>query len=272
MRKKIYDIIEPGTHTSRLSDFYDWFMIAVIGLSLVPLFFRESTLPLEILDKVTVSIFIADYFLRIWTADYKYGEHRAKSFLRYPLSPMAIIDLLSILPSLTVLNGGFKLLRSVRLVRAMRVIRIFKTARYSKSFRITRNVFRENRGALLTVCFIAVGYILITSLIIFNVEPESFPTFFDALYWATISLTTVGYGDIYAVSTVGRVITMFSSFFGIAVVALPSGIITAGYMAELEKERKNTSARRGPADRRGKGQEEIPAGPGGGAPDGPAEN
>ena len=74
-----------------------------------------------------------------------------------------------------------------------------------------------------------------SSMILFNVEPESFGTFFDAVYWATVSLTTVGYGDIYPVTAVGRAVTMVSSIFGIAVVALPAGIITAGYMSELNK-------------------------------------
>ena len=72
-------------------------------------------------------------------------------------------------------------------------------------------------------------------MIIYNVEPDTFDTYFDAIYWATVSLTTVGYGDIYPVSTMGRIITMVSSVFGIAIVALPAGIITAGYMNELEK-------------------------------------
>ena len=74
--------------------------------------------------------------------------------------------------------------------------------------------------------------------LVFNVEPESFESFFDAVYWATVSLTTVGYGDIYPISTIGRVITMLSSIFGIAIVALPAGIITAGYMSELENSKK----------------------------------
>ena len=79
---------------------------------------------------------------------------------------------------------------------------------------------------------------LVSALIIFNVEPESFDTLFDAIYWATVSLTTVGYGDIYPVTTAGRVITMLSSVFGIVVVALPAGIITAGYMNAINEEKK----------------------------------
>ena len=81
----------------------------------------------------------------------------------------------------------------------------------------------------------AIGYVLIAALVVFNVEPDTFDSFFDAVYWATVSLTTVGYGDIYPVSSAGRLVTMISSFMGIAVVALPSGIITAGYMEDVKE-------------------------------------
>ena len=87
----------------------------------------------------------------------------------------------------------------------------------------------------------AVAYVLISALVIYNVEPESFANFFDAIYWATVSLTTVGYGDIYPVTTVGRLVTMISSIFGIAIIALPSGVITAGYLTEATKEKEETT-------------------------------
>lgn len=89
------------------------------------------------------------------------------------------------------------------------------------------------------MAILAIGYILITALIMFNIEPDTFKDFFDAIYWATVSLTTVGYGDIYAVSDVGKVITMISPLFGIAIVALPAGIITAGYMEEIKRNNFN---------------------------------
>ena len=92
---------------------------------------------------------------------------------------------------------------------------------------------------MITVGILAIGYIIISALAVFNVEPETFPTFFDAIYWSTVSLTTVGYGDIYTVSVVGRLITMISSVLGVAIVALPAGIITAGYMKALEAESSN---------------------------------
>lgn len=102
-----------------------------------------------------------------------------------------------------------------------------------KSIVIIINVMKKSKNALLAVCTLAIGYILVSALIIFNIEGDSFATFFDAIYWATVSLTTVGYGDIYPVTTAGRIITMISSMFGIAIVALPVGIITAGYLDAL---------------------------------------
>ena len=148
---------------------------------------------------------------------------------------MAIIDIISILLSLTVINNGFKVLRVLRMLRAFRIFRVFKVARNSKSFEIIGTVLRSSKEQLLAVCALAGGYILISALIIFNVELDSFGGFFDSVYWSTVSLTTVGYGDIYPISTMGRIITMISSILGIAIVALPAGIITAGYMTEIEK-------------------------------------
>ena len=95
----------------------------------------------------------------------------------------------------------------------------------------------NSKDALLAICTLAIGYILISALIVFNIESDSFNTFFDAIYWATVSLTTVGYGDIYPVTIAGRIVTMISSIMGIAIVALPAGIITAGYMAALDEKK-----------------------------------
>ncbi len=235
MRKKIYNVIEKSEYGNRISAAYDYFMLVVIAVSLVPLFFKQDNVGFKIIDKVTVVIFIIDYILRLVTADYKLKKGKI-SFIIYPFTFMAIIDLLSILPSLSIISRGFKALRVLRMIRAMRVFRIFKAMRYSKSFIIIGNVLKKSKDSLIAVCVLAFGYILISALIIYNVEPDTFDTFFDALYWATVSLTTVGYGDIYPVSIMGRIITMISSIFGIAIVALPAGIITAGYMTEIDKE------------------------------------
>ena len=237
-RKRIFEIVERSETEDKLSSAYDFLMMGLIILSLIPLAFKADNLAFIIIDKVCVSIFIIDYFLRWITADYKFEEKGVMPFLKYPFYPMAIVDLVSILPSLSFISNGFKLLRVLRMIRAMRVLRVFKAMRYSKSFEIIVNVLRSSKESLIAVSALAAAYILVSALVVFNVEPDSFDTFFDAVYWATVSLTTVGYGDIYPVSTLGRIITMISSVFGIAIVALPAGIITAGYMNEIDKDKK----------------------------------
>lgn len=234
MRKRLFEIIEVSGDNDRASFVYDLMMLVSIIVSIVPLAFKEAPGFFKITDIVTTILFIVDYLLRFATADLKL-EGKSLPFLRYPFTIWAIIDLLSILPTVTVLNSGFKLLRLFRVFRTFRVFRVLKAFRYSKNVAILMQVIKQSRDALLAVCGLAVAYIFVSALVIFNVEADSFNTFFDAIYWATVSLTTVGYGDIYPVTTAGRIITMISSLFGIAVVALPAGIITAGYMEIIEK-------------------------------------
>ena len=207
-------------------------MTVLIIASLLPLCFKEPSPVLETIEYACVLVFIADYLARWATADLKLGKG-ALSFLIYPFTPMAVIDLLSILPVFNALNDAPRTLRVLRLFRALRT---FKFIRYSKSASAIAAVFEKEREALLAVLCLAIGYILVSALAIFNVEPETFNTFFDAVYWAVISLTTVGYGDLYPTSDVGRAIAMISSLMGVAVVALPSGIITAGMLDELRGE------------------------------------
>jgi len=238
MRKRIFEIIEVAEDSDKLSKIYDISMIIVIILSLIPIATKSNTGIMQIIDLVSAVIFIIDYILRFYTADYKIEKGKI-SFLFYPITPMAIIDLVAILPTFVPVNGALRVLKLFRLLRTFKVFRVFKVVRYSKSIAIIIEVFKKQKEALLVVCGFAVAYILISALVVIGVEPDTFPTFFDALYWATVSLTTVGYGDIYAVSTAGRIITMLSSILGIAIVALPAGIITAGYMDELNKRNDN---------------------------------
>lgn len=234
MRRRLYEVIEVAKEDDIFSEIYDIFMIIIIFVSLIPLMIKNQTGIFAIIDKTTAIIFSIDYLFRLLTADYKLEQGKL-SFVRYPFTFMAIVDLVSILPSITFLNSGLRVLKVSRLFRSLRVLRIFKSFRYSKNVALIVHVFTKQKDSLVVVIWFALGYILISALVIFNVEPETFDTFFDAIYWATVSLTTMGYGDIYPVSTIGRIVTMLSSFIGIAIVALPAGIITAGYMEELEK-------------------------------------
>lgn len=239
MRKRIFEIIETSEENDKISSIYDAIMLLAIIISIVPLAFKKSFAIFQYTDIVTTVLFIVDYVLRLITADYKLKDHSTISFVKYPFTPWAIIDLVSILPTISAVNSGFKLFRLFRIFRTFRIFRVFKAFRYSKSITIIAKVINNSKEALLAVCTLAIGYILVSALVIFSVEGDSFNSFFDAVYWATVSLTTVGYGDIYPVTTAGRVITMISSMFGIAVVALPAGIITARYLEALTEEKNN---------------------------------
>ena len=230
-RKTLFQIIEPHQKDNAIEKSYDVLMFLTIIVSLIPLTTKSHTGIFMWLDFVSTIIFVMDYVLRLVTADYKLGKGELSFFL-YPFTFLALADLLCILPSLFLLNNS---LRLFKILRMLRILRVFKFIRYSKNIQILTNVLKKQKDSLMIVGLLALGYIFISALIIFNVEPSTFPNFFDALYCATISLTTVGYGDIYAVSTTGKIITMISSFLGIAIVALPAGIITAGYMKEIKE-------------------------------------
>lgn len=232
MRERIFEIIEIEEEVNNLSRIYDLFMIAIIVLSILPLAFKNDTPLFVWIEEVTVTIFIIDYLLRLITADLKLGKGRV-SFLIYPITPMAIIDLLSILPLFSSIDSGFKLFRALRLFRTIRTLKVFKLFRYSENVDILTSVFRKQKDAFVYVGALTFGYILITALIIFQVEPDTFNDFFDAVWWATTALTSRDSGEIHPVTTVGKIFTIISSLVGIAIIALPVGIISAGYMSEI---------------------------------------
>lgn len=236
-RQRIFEMIEVSKD-SLVSKVYDWLMLVCIIVSLVPLGFREQTDALLYMDLISVSAFIIDYLLRWMTADLKFpNKPKWKAFLLYPVTAFAIIDLLSILPSFITFSRAFKLFRVTRLLK---ILRVFKFIRYFNNIQILFKVLYKERHILFTVFLIALSYIVITALIMFNIEQSDlFENFFDALYWATTTLTTVGYGDIYPGTDLGRMISMLSAILGVAIIALPSGVITASYLEELREQKQS---------------------------------
>jgi len=120
------------------------------------------------------------------------------------------------------------------MLRILRALRAFKLVRYSKGVQAIFNAIKNRREQLMVVLILALAYVVVCATVIFNVEADTFGSFFEALYWSVVSLTTVGYGDLYPTTEIGRFIAMASSLMGIAIVALPSGIITTGLLEELE--------------------------------------
>lgn len=245
-RRKIYEIL--NHRGGRLSSIYEWVMLGYILLSIIPLMFRDQQLVPRIIETYAVIFFILDYLLRWITADFRIKKGKW-SFVLYPFTAWAIIDLLSILPELQILNDGFTALRITRLLRVMRLLKVFH---FTTKFDMLGRAIRRERRILVTVMLIAVFYVFITALVMFNVEPRinpntgavTFGSFFDALYWATVTLTTVGYGDVIPVTSFGRLVSMISSLFGMAIIALPSGVITASYLDELRRIREKKEKER----------------------------
>ncbi|MDE6638575.1 MAG: ion transporter, partial [Muribaculaceae bacterium] len=220
IKQRIYNLINRDRKGMWASRVYDWYMLVMIIASIVPLMFIEDYPIFKVIEVVTVTAFIIDYLLRWFTSNIqlKRGWH---SYLIYPFTPMAIIDLLSILPGLNLISPEFKLLRLTRLIKIVRLLKIF---RYSDKISIFIRVLSKERDVLLSVLMLALFYIFLTALVMFNAEPHinpntglvTFHSFFDALYWATVTLTTVGYGDLCPVTDIGRVVSMLSSLFGVA--------------------------------------------------------
>ena len=231
LRERLTEIIEPRNE-NMLSRAYDWLMLVAIVIGVLPLMFREQYRIFRYFDLISCYCFVTDYLLRWITADLHSKKNKVVAF----------VDLLSILPTVNLLNPTFKVMRISRLLKVLRVIKVI---RYFEPLEIILAVIRKQNKILYTVLSLALFYIFITALIMFNAEeeinPETgqylFDSFFDAFYWAACTLTTVGYGDIYPISDIGRVISIISSMVGIAIIALPSGIITAGYMDELKSRR-----------------------------------
>lgn len=237
-RNEIYSIIEKDDGNNVWSHLYDMFMLVMIILSVVPLMFWDAHPVFPYIEFVTTTVFIIDYLLRWYTADLKVKKG-SMSYAIYPFTFWAIIDLLSILPSFNILGESF---RMVRIMRLLKIMRLLRALRYSSQVLLFLNVLKKEKKVLSSVMVFAVCYIFVTALIMFNFEPrinpntgaETFKSFYDAIYWATVTLTTVGYGDLCPATDLGRFVSMMSSLFGVAIIALPSGIITASYLEELK--------------------------------------
>ena len=156
VRRRVYEIIEVAREDDKASFWYDMLMLLTIVVSILPLAFKKRYWIFQYTDEVTTTLFIVDYLLRLWTADFKLNDRSAAAFFRYPFTPWAIIDLVSILPTLAYLHVKLRMFRVFRLFRTLRVLRIFKALRYSKSMTIIMTVIRNSKEALGAVCMLAV--------------------------------------------------------------------------------------------------------------------
>lgn len=240
-KKRIYEIIQIGNKDDLPSLLFDWFIVAVILLNIVSMFmetfdeFEPLYGALRLVEDVTVGIFCVEYALRIWTAKYLYpelGETRAR--LRFLRSFDGIVDLLTILPFFYL--SGFIVFRMLRVVRIFHLFRI--NAQYD-SFNIITTVLLEKKNQIVSSVFIILILMLASSLGMYsaehNAQPEVFRNAFSGIWWSMSTLLTVGYGDIYPVTFVGKLMAIIIAFLGVGAVAIPTGIISAGFVEQYTR-------------------------------------
>lgn len=233
-KRRIYEVVEASGVGDASSKAYDVLMTTTVIVGMIPLTLKKDNNFTVAIEIMTCIILFIDYCARVYTADYKMGYKSFKAFIAYIFTPLAIFDLLSILP---IVYLFLPVSSVIGLLKLFRVFRVLKLIRYSKTMVVISNVIRKVKTQLVAVLILITIYIFVSAMLIFQLEPTLFETFFDALYWATISITTIGYGDIYPKTDMGRLITMVSALVGVAVIALPSGMITAAYMNEISKKK-----------------------------------
>ena len=240
-KKRIFDIIQIGKRDDFISRAFDIFIVAVILVNIAILFMEtfEQLDPyasvLKGIETVTVIIFCLEYILRIWTAEYLYPDQKGvKAVLRFLFSFDGIVDLLTILPFFFL--SGFV---AFRMLRVVRIFHLFRINAYYDSFNVITSVLYEKRNQIISSIFIILVLMMASSLCMYSAEhdaqPEVFNNAFSGIWWSISTILTVGYGDIYPITALGRLMAILIAFLGVGAVAIPTGIISAGFVEQYTR-------------------------------------
>lgn len=200
-------------------------------------------------DLISVIIFTIEYVLRVWSSNHDPKYKGRFGRLRYMVSPAALIDLVAILPFYVVaalplyahssVGSDFRI---IRILRLLRFFRLFRLTAYTKATKIVLNVFKSRANELMLAFILTSFLVIIASCLVYfaehNAQPEKFSSIPATIWWSVVTLTTVGYGEMYPITVVGKIFTIIILLAGVALLALPAGIITTGFIEELRKSRK----------------------------------
>ena len=246
-RARVWTLLEVAEAGDRPSWLVDIGIRALIALNILVVVIEtvpsvdEAVGPwLRLFDLFSVGVFSIEYLLRVWscTTDARYSS-AVRGRLRFMRSPLAIIDLLAVLPFwLPVFGADLRVLRGIRLLRLFRILKI---ARYSRALRTFGRVFRSKTEELVVTLVLCAIIVLIASSLLYYVEnaaqPEVFSSVPAAMWWGIVTLTTVGYGDVYPITTFGRVLGGIFALTGVLLIALPTAILGAAFAAEMASQR-----------------------------------
>jgi voltage-gated potassium channel len=189
----------------------------------------------QLIEVFSVVVFTIEYLLRLWTANL--GKKKEKGRMKFALSPLGLIDLLAILPFYLPMMFSIDL-RVIRILRTFRLLRVFKLGRFSNSLKTINQVLKETKSDLVVSLFIALILLVLSSTLMYYVENESQPAKFASIghsfWWAIATLTTVGYGDVYPITAIGKFLSGIIALVGIGIIALPTGIISSAFIEKLQ--------------------------------------
>lgn len=245
MKKKVRDFIN-------YNKYFIQFIYALIVLNVLTLILESYK---ELNDNYgiffyafeifSVAIFTLEYLIRIWVSD-KTKEDK-KERINFAFSTLGIIDLIAIIPFYLPFIFPFDL-RIVRILRLFRLLRIFKLSRYSKSLKTIQYIFKETKAELSITVFVTFVLMILSSTLMYYIEhdaqPEKFASIGDAVWWAVATLTTVGYGDVYPVTALGKILSGIIALIGIGFVALPTGIISSAFIEKIQAEKKSKKGKK----------------------------
>ncbi|HKK95491.1 MAG TPA: ion transporter [Anaerovoracaceae bacterium] len=246
-KKRLFKIISIGQLNDTPSRIYDFIsMLAVlitIVISIIDTFPASDKYAniIGISELLTVLFFTIDYILRIYTATILYPDSsNKKAMIKYAISVPGIVDFFSSIPFFF---PSFKGTPALRIFRIIRILRVLRMKNYSSPLMLISKVLNKKKHQLLSSVFILLLLVLAASLLMYNAEheaqPDDFKNAFSGMWWATSTLFTVGYGDIVPITVLGRFFASILTFLGVLVVAIPTGILSAGFVEEFSLENKN---------------------------------
>lgn len=244
MRQYYYNLLEKSDSgaKARLVSFLLMLLIICNVMAVIlasdSVIYTELQLFFDRFELFSIVVFSIEYFSRVWVCveDPRY-QSSVKGRLKYMVSPMAIVDFVAILPFYL----GMFFTIDTRFLRVLRLFRLFKLSRHFSAMSVLLKVIKNEMATLLSAIFILLVLIVLASagmfLVEHKVQPEAFGTIPRAMWWASITLTTVGYGDVVPVTVAGRILGAFITILGVGMAALPAGIIASGFTRELNKRR-----------------------------------
>jgi voltage-gated potassium channel len=248
LRKRVREIVDVAKPGDSLSKGFDIFIVTLIGLNVVALILQSvkdihafAPRLFSVFEFVSVMIFSLEYFGRVWSSvEIPKYQKPVSGRLRFMMTPLALVDLLAILPFYLPFTGID--LRFLRIMRMMRIFRVAKLGRYSQSLQMLQRVMMVKKEQLICSLFILLLLVIVAASMLYyaenGIQPEVFSSIPASMWWAISTLTTVGYGDVYPVTGLGKLMASIIAVLGIGMFALPTGILGAGFVEEMSQRQK----------------------------------